>query len=62
MASVTLNISKCKFGKEKKVKFLAYIISADGMMPAPDRTLALQDMKEPINLSKPRHFLGILNQ
>lgn len=45
-----------------EVKFLGYIISADGMKPDPDKTRAVQDMKEPTNVSELRSFLGMVNQ
>ena len=38
------------------------IISADGMKPDPDKTRAVQDMKEPTNISELRSFLGMVNQ
>lgn len=60
-AGVTLNMSKCEFGK-REVKFLGYIISADGMRPDPDKTRAVQDMKEPTNVSELRSVLGMVNQ
>lgn len=60
-AGVTLNMSKCEFGK-REVKFLGYIISADGMKPDPDKTRAVRDMKVPTNISELRSFLGMVNQ
>lgn len=60
-AGVTLNMSKCEFNK-RKVKFLGFIVSADGMSPDPDKTQAVQDMKEPSNVSELRSFLGMVNQ
>ena len=60
-AGVTLNLKKCEFGK-KKVNFLGYIISADGLKPDPDKTRALQELKEPMNTTEVRSFLGMVNQ
>uniref|UniRef100_A0A8C5D510 Gypsy retrotransposon integrase-like protein 1 n=1 Tax=Gouania willdenowi TaxID=441366 RepID=A0A8C5D510_GOUWI len=60
-AGVTLNMSKCEFGK-RKVKFLGFIVSAVGMSPDPEKTQAVQDMKEPSNVSELRSFLGMVNQ
>lgn len=60
-AGVTLNMSKCEFGK-RKVKFLGVIVSNEGMSPDPDKTKAVQDMKEPSNVSEVRSFLGMVNQ
>lgn len=54
-AGVTLNMSKCEFAK-REVKFLGYIISADGMRPDPDKTRVVQNMKEPTNVSELRSF------
>lgn len=56
-----INMSKCKFGK-REVKFLGYIISADGVRPDPEKTRAIQDMKEPSNRSELRSFRGMVNQ
>ncbi|KAK7878780.1 hypothetical protein WMY93_030940 [Mugilogobius chulae] len=60
-AGVTLNMSKCEFGK-RCVKFLGFIVSSEGMRPDPDKTQAVQDMKEPSNVSELRSFLGMVNQ
>lgn len=60
-AGITLNMSKCKFGN-RQVKFLGFIVSADGMSPDPDKTQADQDMKETSNMSELRGFLGMVNQ
>ncbi|XP_062399854.1 uncharacterized protein K02A2.6-like [Sardina pilchardus] len=60
-AGVTLNMSKCEFGRQE-VKFLGHIISADGVKPDPEKTKAVQDMREPTNISELRSFLGMVNQ
>lgn len=60
-AGVTLNLKKCVFGK-KEVKFLGYIVSADGLKPDPDKTRAVQELKEPTNITEVRSFLGMVNQ
>lgn len=54
-------MEKCEFAKEE-IKFLGYIVSAEGMKPDPDKTRAIQDMKEPGNVSELRSFLGTVNQ
>lgn len=60
-AGVTLNMAKCKFGKGQ-VKFLGYIISADGMRPDPEKAKAVQNMKEQTNIGELKSFLGMVNQ
>ncbi len=60
-AGVTLNLKKCEFVK-KDVKFLGYIVSADGLKPDPDKTRAMQELKEPTNTTEVRSFLGMVNQ
>lgn len=60
-AGVTLNMAKCEFGREE-VKFLGHIISAEGVKPDPEKTKAVQDMREPTNISELRSFLGMVNQ
>lgn len=60
-AGVRLNIAKCEFGRQE-VKFLGHIISAEGVKPDPDKTKAIQDMREPSNISGLRSFLGMVNQ
>lgn len=60
-AGVTLNMSKCEFGR-RAVKFLGFIVSSEGMSPDPDKTSAVQKMKEPSTVSELRSFLGMVNQ
>lgn len=54
-------MSKCEFGKSE-VKFLGYIVSANSMRPDPGKTRAVLDMKDPMNVSELRSFLGMVNQ
>ena len=44
------------------MKFLGYIISADGLKPDPDKMRAVQKLKEPMNTTEVRSFLGMVNQ
>jgi len=55
-AGITLDTDKCEFTKHE-VKFLGDIISADKMRPNPDKTRAVQDMEEPINIIQLRRFM-----
>lgn len=50
----------CEFGRQE-AKFLGHIISAEGVRPDPDKKKAVQEMKEPINTSELRSFLGMLS-
>lgn len=60
-AGITLNTAKCEFSKTK-VKFLGYIISADGISSDPEKTRAVREMDSPHNISELRSFLGMVNQ
>lgn len=59
-AGPTLNLKKCEFGK--KEVFLGYIVSADGLKHDPDKTRAVQKLKEPTNTTEVRRFLGMVNR
>ena len=58
---MTLNRKKCIF-KAKKVQFLGYNISAEGIYPVEERLQAIKKMNPPKNLSEFRSFLGMAQQ
>ena len=60
-AGVTLNLSKCLF-KQKEIKFLGQIISAEGVSPDPEKIKAIVDMPPPENIHGLRQFMGMINQ
>lgn len=60
-AGVTLNLDKCALS-QREVKFLGHIISDSGVQPDPAKTVAVQKMPEPSNISELRSFLGMVNQ
>ena len=59
-ANVTLNTSKCEFGKDT-VKFLGHIIDGRGVRADPEKTEAIRGMATPCSVSDLR-FLGMVNQ
>ena len=56
-----LNKEKCEFGKTT-IKFLGHIISPEGISPDPQKTIAVKNMKQPLNVSELHRFLGMVNQ
>ena len=52
-AKVTLNKEKCEFSKHS-VRFLGQIIDPSGIRADPDKVQAIQDMKEPENITELR--------
>ena len=60
-ANVTLNTSKCEFGKDT-VKFLGHIIDDQGVRADPEKTEAIRGMAIPSSVSDLRRFLGMVNQ
>lgn len=57
---VTLNIDKCEFAK-KKINFLGYEVSANGIKPTEERVEAISTYPKPKNIIELRRFLGMLN-
>ena len=60
-AGITLNRDKCEFGKTR-IKFLGYIISADGIEVDPDKVNAIKKLPDPENVGDVRRLLGMVNQ
>ena len=60
-AGVTLNPSKCEFGKTQ-LKFLGHLVKQDGVRADPKKTSAITDMEPPTNITEMRRFMGMLNQ
>lgn len=55
-----VKMSKCEFYKSS-IKFLGFIIDADGSRPDPDKISAIQNMQAPTNISQLRSLLGAIN-
>ncbi|GBM78620.1 Transposon Ty3-I Gag-Pol polyprotein [Araneus ventricosus] len=56
----TLNEEKCQF-RNKSIKFLGHIISADGICPDPTKTEAIKEMSQPTNITELERFRGMVN-
>ena len=50
-AGVTLNKDKCKFNCTS-IKFLGYVVSADGVSPDPDKVAAINNMPHPTTVTE----------
>lgn len=57
---IQLNPEKCVFGATE-VKFLGYLVSAQGTQPLPEKVQAIRDFKKPETVKQLRQFLGTLN-
>ena len=57
---LVLNLSKCVFG-QPVVRFLGYLVSADGIRPPQDRIQAILDYPLPKTAQGLRRFLGIFD-
>lgn len=60
-AGLTLNLDKCELNRSE-VNFLGHVISANGVRADPEKISAVQDMREPSNVSELRSFLGMVTQ
>ena len=57
---VVLNPAKCVFGQEN-VRFLGYLVSADGTRPLPEKVQSLLEFPRPYTVKKLRQYLGMIN-
>jgi len=55
-----LNYGKCQFLK-KKVEFLGYVLSVDGITLSPRHTEAVKRYKQPANVAEMQRFLGLIS-
>jgi len=51
MNSVQVNPAKCVFGV-KEVKFLGYLVSAEGTKPLPEKMKIIQDFLKPTTVKQ----------
>ena len=54
------NIAKCQFGR-KNLDFLGHRITCNGVMPLPDKVLAIRDIGKPLFVKGLQEFLGMVN-
>ena len=59
-AGVTLNADKCRFAKTE-LRFLGHLITQQGIMPDPEKTVAIAKMPAPTNVSELKRFMGMAN-
>lgn len=57
---LVVNVSKSHFGKAE-VKFLGYLVSASGIVPLPEKVVAIREFPRPQTIKQLRRFLGMLN-
>lgn len=57
---IRVNPAKCIFGAEQ-VKFLGYLVSAEGTKPLQEKVQAIQNFAKPSNAKQLRQFLGTIN-
>ena len=60
LKNLKLNRDKINF-KQKEVKYLGHVLSANGVKPDPDKVKAIQEMKAPKNVKNLQQFLGLVN-
>ena len=60
-AGIILNPAKCEFSC-KEIIFLGQLVDTQGVRADPSKVKAIQQMKEPKNISELRRFLGTINQ
>ena len=55
-----LSVTKCKFGLEE-IKYLGFIVNANGISADPQATRAIATMPNPTNVSEVQSLLGMVN-
>ena len=60
-AGITLNLEKCEFSC-KEIRFLGQLVDKQGICTDPNKVKAIQQMKEPKNVTELCRFLGMINQ
>ena len=55
-----INSDKCCF-RQRSVKFLGYLVTADGITPLPEKVQAVADFPKPTSRTQLRRYLGMLN-
>lgn len=57
-AGLTLKLEKCRFF-DKKIEYLGYEVSSDGIKPGERKTIAVKEFPTPNNTHELRQFLGL---
>ena len=57
-AGLKLQPHKCQF-MQPKVKFLGHVVSADGILPDPDKTCRVREWPIPTTIKETQQFLGL---
>ena len=55
---VRLHPAKCEFASPK-VHYLGHVITAEGILPNPDKVKAVKEFRNPTNVKEVREFLGL---
>ena len=58
-AGVTLNRTKCQFGKSE-IKFLGHLISENGIQQDPNKTAAIAKIPHPTCVQELKRFMGMI--
>lgn len=58
--NLKLNPSKCQFLK-KEILYLGHLVSADGVLPDPEKTIVLQNYPVPKNVDEVKRFVAFCN-
>lgn len=57
---LTINVSKCEFGKEK-IRFLGHMITPNGSEPLPEKVDAIKNFQLPKVACELKRFLAMIN-
>ena len=57
-ANLRMNPSKCYFGMDK-LKYLGWIVSADGTLPDPSKVAIISEFRDPTSTTEIKQFLGM---
>lgn len=58
--SMSINLSKCVFGRET-IKFLGHSINADGIFPLAEKVDAIKNYERPKTIKQLRQFIALVN-
>ena len=59
-AKLKLKLSKCNFFK-KHLHYLGHLVSADGLLPTVEKTVAIKDLAPPTNVHEVQVVMGMFN-
>lgn len=58
--NLKLNPDRCQF-KKKEIMYLGHLVSADGVLPGPEKTIVLQNYPIPKNVEEVKRFVALCN-